>query len=95
MVHAIFYVHQTSGVCADMCACDCMYQMKKTEVLPHKQCKVKLNGLGCISLHNKRFLCHITSQSNINHIPSATVTIPTTLTLLVTLTFKENTPPPP
>ena len=30
MGHAIFYTHQTSGACADMCACNCMHQMEKT-----------------------------------------------------------------
>ena len=30
MVHAIFYMHQTSGVCARMCAPDHTHQMEKT-----------------------------------------------------------------
>ena len=28
MAHAIFYSHQTSGACADMCMCNCMHQME-------------------------------------------------------------------
>ena len=31
VVCAIFYTYPTSGACADMCACDCMYEMEKTE----------------------------------------------------------------
>ena len=31
VVCAIFYTYQTSGACVDMCACDCMYEMEKTE----------------------------------------------------------------
>ena len=31
----IFYMHQTSGVCAGVCACDRMHQMEKTAI-PHK-----------------------------------------------------------
>ena len=30
MAHAIFYMHQTSGVCAVMCTCDHTHQMEKT-----------------------------------------------------------------
>ena len=30
MVHAIFYLYQTSGACAGMCVCDCMHQMEKS-----------------------------------------------------------------
>ena len=33
VVCAIFYLHQTSGTCAGMCACYRMHQMEKT-VLP-------------------------------------------------------------
>ena len=29
MIHAIFYNHQTSGLCAGMCMCDRMHQMEK------------------------------------------------------------------
>ena len=29
-MHAIFYTHQTSGMCAGVCACNCMHQMEKT-----------------------------------------------------------------
>ena len=32
MVHAIFYLHQSSGVCAGACACNCTHQMEKTGV---------------------------------------------------------------
>ena len=28
-----FYMHQTSGTCAGMCACDCTHQMAKTASL--------------------------------------------------------------
>ena len=28
MAHAIFYSHQTSGACADMCMCNRMHQME-------------------------------------------------------------------
>ena len=31
MACAIFYTHQTSGMCPGMCACDCMHQMEKSE----------------------------------------------------------------
>ena len=27
-----FYMHQTSGACAGMCACDCTHQMEKTVI---------------------------------------------------------------
>ena len=30
--HAICYMYQTSGTCADMCRCNHMHQMEKTEV---------------------------------------------------------------
>ena len=30
MAHAIFYMHQTSGVCVGMCMCDCTHQIEKT-----------------------------------------------------------------
>ena len=30
MLHAIFYMHQTIGMCAGVCACDRMHQMEKT-----------------------------------------------------------------
>ena len=29
---AICYMYQTSGICADMCRCNHMHQMEKTEV---------------------------------------------------------------
>ena len=32
MARAIFYTHQTSGVCAGMCACDRTHQIEKTEI---------------------------------------------------------------
>ena len=32
MVHAIFCTHQTSGVCAGICMCDCTHQTQKTAV---------------------------------------------------------------
>ena len=31
MACAIFYMHQTSGVCAGVCMCDRMHQMEKTD----------------------------------------------------------------
>ena len=31
MVHATFYMHQTSGACAGMCACNHSHQMGKTD----------------------------------------------------------------
>ena len=46
-----------------------------TEVLPHKQYKVKINGSGHITPCNRRFLCHITPQSNVNPIPLTPVTV--------------------
>ena len=30
-VHVIFYTHQISGVCAAVCACNCMHQIDKSE----------------------------------------------------------------
>ena len=27
----LFFTHQTSNTCAGMCACDCTYQMEKTD----------------------------------------------------------------
>ena len=30
VARAIFYMHQTSDVCAGLCACNCMHQMVKT-----------------------------------------------------------------
>ena len=29
-MHAIFYTHQTSGMCAGVCMCDRLHQMEKT-----------------------------------------------------------------
>ena len=29
VVHAIFYIHQTSGACTGMCMCNCMHQIEK------------------------------------------------------------------
>ena len=39
-MHAIFYMHQTSGACAGVCACDCMHQLDKItrgSIIQHKQ----------------------------------------------------------
>ena len=30
MVRAIFYMHETSGICAGVCVCNHTYQMEKT-----------------------------------------------------------------
>ena len=62
-----------------------------TEVLPYKQIKVKLNGSRRITLHNRRFLHNIISQSNVNSIPSAMVKMPTNPGIINNP--KENTPP--
>lgn len=35
MVHAIFYLYQTSGACAGICVCDCMHQMEKSALLTY------------------------------------------------------------
>ena len=32
MAHAIFYTHQTGGVCAGVCACNPTHQMEKTDM---------------------------------------------------------------
>ena len=32
MARAIFYVHQTGGVCAGVCACNPTQQMEKTDM---------------------------------------------------------------
>ena len=51
-------------------------------MLPHKQYKVKVDGSGPITVHNRWFLCHITSQSNINQTESVTVILPTNLGII-------------
>ena len=40
MTRAIFYTHQTSGVCVGVCACDRMHQMEKTEYEKLKKCYI-------------------------------------------------------
>ena len=34
-MHAIYYMHQTSGACADVYTCDLTHQMEKTESTAH------------------------------------------------------------
>ena len=72
---AIYDTQQKNKIC-------CQKTATIVEVLWHKQYKVKLNGTGRITLHNKRFLRFITPQSTINPIPSATVTIATKLEVI-------------
>ena len=52
------------------------------EMLPHKQYKVKVDGSGPITVHKRWFLCHITSQSNINQTASVTVILPSNLGII-------------
>ena len=40
-MRATFYIHQTSAVCADMCACHCMHQMDKTDSQALKECEIQ------------------------------------------------------
>ena len=44
-MHATFYMHQTSGVCAGMCTCDRMHQMKKTAIVSQRE----RNALTCFN----------------------------------------------
>ena len=41
MAHVIFYMLQTNGVCADMCACNLTHQMEKTASFPNELVKTK------------------------------------------------------
>ena len=45
MVHAIFYMHQTSGASAGMCVCDRTHQLKKTAIVSQR----KRNVLSCFN----------------------------------------------
>ena len=48
MAHAIFYMHQTSGACAGVCACDHTHQMEKTDVEGHVRKKLNLNFMSLV-----------------------------------------------
>ena len=41
VAHVIFYMLQTSGMCADMCACNLTHQMEKTASFPNELVKTK------------------------------------------------------
>ena len=45
MVHAIFYMHQTSGASAGMCVCNRTHQLKKTAIVSQR----KKNVLSCFN----------------------------------------------
>ena len=54
--HAIFYMYQTSGMCAGMCACNCMHQTGFKLVKPNRFAKISERSKEKSPLQTKNLL---------------------------------------